>query len=239
MPANRTANGSEPQPGSASGEIRQIRAGATLAAGAAARGRRRREHDRRPLHRGDSTSAPSRRAAARAVQALPEGSAGPSRLRAHGDHDDLPDAGGVRRASRPSPLACSANAATTSAATRSTSSRAGSQGSSWRKPSSPPRKRCGRTRPPDFAVRDVSRRRPLHGRLAGRERDSVLRPAILTIDVEDWHQLVHRRLGRDDWDRARPEFPRQMEALVRAARRPGDGGHLLPARHDRASAIPP
>jgi polysaccharide deacetylase family protein (PEP-CTERM system associated) len=37
--------------------------------------------------------------------------------------------------------------------------------------------------------------------------------AILTIDVEDWHQLVHRRLGRDDWDRARPEFPRQMEAL--------------------------
>lgn len=37
--------------------------------------------------------------------------------------------------------------------------------------------------------------------------------AILTIDVEDWHQLVHRRLGRDDWDRARPEFPRQMAAL--------------------------
>ena len=40
-----------------------------------------------------------------------------------------------------------------------------------------------------------------------------MKPAILTIDVEDWHQLVHRRLGRDDWDRARPEFPRQMEAL--------------------------
>jgi polysaccharide deacetylase family protein (PEP-CTERM system associated) len=40
-----------------------------------------------------------------------------------------------------------------------------------------------------------------------------VRSAILTIDVEDWHQLVHRRLGREDWDRARPEFPRQMEAL--------------------------
>jgi peptidoglycan-N-acetylglucosamine deacetylase len=38
-------------------------------------------------------------------------------------------------------------------------------------------------------------------------------PAILTIDVEDWHQLVHRRLGREDWDRARHEFPRQMGAL--------------------------
>jgi peptidoglycan-N-acetylglucosamine deacetylase len=41
----------------------------------------------------------------------------------------------------------------------------------------------------------------------------MARPAILTIDVEDWHQLVHRRLGADDWDRARPEFPRQMAAL--------------------------
>jgi peptidoglycan-N-acetylglucosamine deacetylase len=37
--------------------------------------------------------------------------------------------------------------------------------------------------------------------------------ALLSIDVEDWHQLVHRRLGAGDWDRARPEFPRQMEAL--------------------------
>jgi polysaccharide deacetylase family protein (PEP-CTERM system associated) len=40
-----------------------------------------------------------------------------------------------------------------------------------------------------------------------------VKPALLTIDVEDWHQLVHRRLGRDDWDQARPEFPRQMAAL--------------------------
>jgi polysaccharide deacetylase family protein (PEP-CTERM system associated) len=41
-----------------------------------------------------------------------------------------------------------------------------------------------------------------------------MRPAILTIDVEDWHQLVHRRLGREDWDSARPEFPRQMAVLL-------------------------
>jgi polysaccharide deacetylase family protein (PEP-CTERM system associated) len=38
--------------------------------------------------------------------------------------------------------------------------------------------------------------------------------ALFTIDVEDWHQLVHRRLGRDDWDQARPEFPRQMATLL-------------------------
>jgi polysaccharide deacetylase family protein (PEP-CTERM system associated) len=43
----------------------------------------------------------------------------------------------------------------------------------------------------------------------------VTRAALLTIDVEDWHQIVHRRLGRDDWDRARPEFPRQMAALFK------------------------
>jgi polysaccharide deacetylase family protein (PEP-CTERM system associated) len=41
-----------------------------------------------------------------------------------------------------------------------------------------------------------------------------MRSAILTIDVEDWYQLVHRRLGLDDWDTARGEFPRQMAALL-------------------------
>jgi polysaccharide deacetylase family protein (PEP-CTERM system associated) len=41
-----------------------------------------------------------------------------------------------------------------------------------------------------------------------------LKPAaLLSIDVEDWHQLVHRRLGAADWDRPRPAFERQMEAL--------------------------
>jgi polysaccharide deacetylase family protein (PEP-CTERM system associated) len=38
-------------------------------------------------------------------------------------------------------------------------------------------------------------------------------PALLTIDVEDWHQLVHRRLGLLDWDRRGPAFERQLHAL--------------------------
>ena len=39
------------------------------------------------------------------------------------------------------------------------------------------------------------------------------RPALLTIDVEDWHQLVHRRLGLVDWERPGPAFERQAHAL--------------------------
>lgn len=43
---------------------------------------------------------------------------------------------------------------------------------------------------------------------------SVSRPGLLlSIDVEDWHQLVHRRLGIEDWDRPGPAFERQMHAL--------------------------
>jgi len=42
----------------------------------------------------------------------------------------------------------------------------------------------------------------------------VTRPGLLlSIDVEDWHQLVHRRLGVEDWDRAGPAFERQMDAV--------------------------
>ena len=37
---------------------------------------------------------------------------------------------------------------------------------------------------------------------------------LLSIDFEDWHQLVHRRLGRADWDRPHPEFPPQMRAVL-------------------------
>jgi polysaccharide deacetylase family protein (PEP-CTERM system associated) len=41
------------------------------------------------------------------------------------------------------------------------------------------------------------------------------RPALLlSFDVEDWHQLVHRRYGRDDWDRRHPAFERQMGAIL-------------------------
>jgi polysaccharide deacetylase family protein (PEP-CTERM system associated) len=46
-----------------------------------------------------------------------------------------------------------------------------------------------------------------------RTRLAAVRPAILSIDVEDWHQLVHRRLGLEDWDRPGPAFERQMHAL--------------------------
>jgi polysaccharide deacetylase family protein (PEP-CTERM system associated) len=37
---------------------------------------------------------------------------------------------------------------------------------------------------------------------------------LLSIDFEDWHQLVHRRLGRADWDRPHPAFAAQVHALL-------------------------
>jgi len=38
-------------------------------------------------------------------------------------------------------------------------------------------------------------------------------PLLLSIDFEDWHQLVHRRLGLPDWDRPHAALERQT-ALV-------------------------
>jgi peptidoglycan-N-acetylglucosamine deacetylase len=41
------------------------------------------------------------------------------------------------------------------------------------------------------------------------------RPALLlSFDVEDWHQLVHRRYGRTDWDQRHPAFERQINAIL-------------------------
>ena len=41
------------------------------------------------------------------------------------------------------------------------------------------------------------------------------RPALLlSIDFEDWHQLVHRRLAHPDWDRPYREFAPQVHALL-------------------------
>jgi polysaccharide deacetylase family protein (PEP-CTERM system associated) len=41
------------------------------------------------------------------------------------------------------------------------------------------------------------------------------RPALLlSFDVEDWHQLVHRRYGRADWDRRQPALERQTAAIL-------------------------
>lgn len=37
---------------------------------------------------------------------------------------------------------------------------------------------------------------------------------VLTFDVEDWHQLVHRRLGLADWDQAGPALPRQVDSIL-------------------------
>src|SRR2546425_8054674 len=37
---------------------------------------------------------------------------------------------------------------------------------------------------------------------------------LLSIDFEDWHQLVHRKLGRSDWDRPHPAFEPQVRALL-------------------------
>jgi polysaccharide deacetylase family protein (PEP-CTERM system associated) len=40
------------------------------------------------------------------------------------------------------------------------------------------------------------------------------RRLVLTFDLEDWHQIVHRSLGVADWDRAHPAFERQVETLL-------------------------
>jgi polysaccharide deacetylase family protein (PEP-CTERM system associated) len=38
--------------------------------------------------------------------------------------------------------------------------------------------------------------------------------ALLSVDFEDWHQLVRRRLGARDWERAGPALERQTQALL-------------------------
>jgi len=37
---------------------------------------------------------------------------------------------------------------------------------------------------------------------------------LLSVDFEDWHQLVRRRLGEPDWQRAGPALARQTAALL-------------------------
>jgi polysaccharide deacetylase family protein (PEP-CTERM system associated) len=44
----------------------------------------------------------------------------------------------------------------------------------------------------------------------GAERQTVL----LSVDFEDWHQLVRRRLGERDWERPGPALERQTESLL-------------------------
>jgi peptidoglycan-N-acetylglucosamine deacetylase len=38
---------------------------------------------------------------------------------------------------------------------------------------------------------------------------------LLSVDFEDWHQLVRRRIGVADWERAGPALQRQTDALLR------------------------
>lgn len=37
---------------------------------------------------------------------------------------------------------------------------------------------------------------------------------LLSVDFEDWHQLVRRRVGAPDWERAGPALERQTETLL-------------------------
>lgn len=39
-------------------------------------------------------------------------------------------------------------------------------------------------------------------------------PLLLSIDFEDWHQLVRRRIGRGGWDLPHPEFEPQVRAVL-------------------------
>jgi polysaccharide deacetylase family protein (PEP-CTERM system associated) len=44
--------------------------------------------------------------------------------------------------------------------------------------------------------------------------DDDLPALLLSFDLEDWHQLVHRRYGRADWDRRDPAFERQVATIL-------------------------
>lgn len=44
--------------------------------------------------------------------------------------------------------------------------------------------------------------------------DAPDRTLLLSVDFEDWHQLVRRRVGDSDWAKPGPALPRQTEALL-------------------------
>ena len=43
---------------------------------------------------------------------------------------------------------------------------------------------------------------------------SVRGTFVLSIDFEDWHQLVHRRIGRPDWPAGSPQFAQHVATLL-------------------------
>ena len=53
------------------------------------------------------------------------------------------------------------------------------------------------------------------------------------IDFEDWHQLVHRGLGRADWDMAGPALERQTAAIFALLDELEREGHVLRPGDDR------
>jgi polysaccharide deacetylase family protein (PEP-CTERM system associated) len=73
--------------------------------------------------------------------------------------------------------------------------------------------RCGRDRDSTRSRSSWPAKRPDLDRLRVLAVDS--RPALLlSIDFEDWHQLVHRRLGLADWDRPHRALERQTFFLL-------------------------
>ena len=59
---------------------------------------------------------------------------------------------------------------------------------------------------------------------------------LLSVDFEDWHQLVRRRLGAADWARPGPALERQTEDAAGAVRRARRARHVLRARDGGARA---
>ncbi|MGN6167590.1 MAG: polysaccharide deacetylase family protein, partial [Solirubrobacteraceae bacterium] len=53
-----------------------------------------------------------------------------------------------------------------------------------------------------------------HGRPERGVRGDQTPTLLLSIDFEDWHQLVHRRVGGSGWERHGPALPRQTAALL-------------------------
>jgi polysaccharide deacetylase family protein (PEP-CTERM system associated) len=46
------------------------------------------------------------------------------------------------------------------------------------------------------------------------ELEGIGRPLLLSVDFEDWHQLVRRRVGAREWEGTGPALRRQTEALL-------------------------
>jgi polysaccharide deacetylase family protein (PEP-CTERM system associated) len=46
------------------------------------------------------------------------------------------------------------------------------------------------------------------------DKDGAVKPLLLSVDFEDWHQLIRRRVGAGDWERPGPALERQTCALL-------------------------